>query len=643
MTTFYKEYSKLSSNSAKVTRQLDFQFKSTSNSEYLIFSTEHLIKNRNFQRAENEFNNYLEQKSLPCYKQWKLLFLLSHQSNSTDSVRMEAIGLAKALAFKPSKHIQYVPYLITKLKECVQETKKIEASLKLCPPWIWIFWLPQLIFFEDERGNIIDTTIEKYKWVWIILNRCAEVYQNAFTQPLYILKEMCNKTDCPEELHKIYAKLCELVQQSSPNQNLYSNAALMLNSSFTGMMQELSKQLENQAYEIITSMAVDKNLKKYIYAIIDQYMLLSIQISSIKDNIILMKKQIYEETVHLDLSSVAGVIQFLLKWSSNIRSFIDMVGCQGIEDLEYANIFGAELFGYYTTLYEEPFGCFLSYANNIILHCIHKYSDGARFILSCTNGKYFEYSIQFTTSSINEWKSLQTRILLNYYISHHYNTKSRFLKYYTPITAFCMNMKATNVKVDTQEENCINLHSISNFMAIIQKSKAEYCWVEEYLAQFPPTENSTYNILMKMKEIFPPSSLAHYIHRTISSYEDLFLFRRQVTYSWASNSFLQYIFSTFAERTKNITIAMSKGKIVLDEIDLTKKHHSLIPFRLGKSTQYFINPIGIKGPFRLGIISLAEMIESHYSLYSYKGIGVILSKVLSLIRPLTTSCKYKTM
>jgi hypothetical protein len=104
-----------------------------------------------------------------------------------------------------------------------------------------------------------------------------------------------------------------------------------------------------------------------------------------------------------------------------------------------------------------------------------------------------------------------------------------------------------------------------------------------------------------------------------------------MTYSWASNSFLQYIFGVFAENINDVQLSTSRAKITLDGIDLTKQPYSIVPFRMGSSTQYFINPIGMHGPFKLGLISLAEMMEYHYRFYVYKGIAIILGKVLYLV------------
>jgi len=76
---------------------------------------------------------------------------------------------------------------------------------------------------------------------------------------------------------------------------------------------------------------------------------------------------------------------------------------------------------------------------------------------------------------------------------------------------------------------------------------------------------------------------------------------------------MQYLLGSFAENPHDILLMLHHAKVMILGYAPNKinSDQRLPAFRIGKSTEFMINEIGIHGPFKMGLKSLAILTHNN--------------------------------
>ncbi|KAI7852465.1 hypothetical protein BDC45DRAFT_550494 [Circinella umbellata] len=125
----------------------------------------------------------------------------------------------------------------------------------------------------------------------------------------------------------------------------------------------------------------------------------------------------------------------------------------------------------------------------------------------------------------------------------------------------------------------------------------------------------------------PSNILSKYMLRTMGSYTDYYMLRKQFTAQYATATFMTYIFSVGQRTPNRIAISRSTGDVWMTEFvpsfnqtNATFGNGEPVPFRFTPNIQEFITPVGIEGPFTSCLVATARCLtEPELELDQYLG------------------------
>ncbi|KAI9495464.1 hypothetical protein BDB00DRAFT_870320 [Zychaea mexicana] len=125
----------------------------------------------------------------------------------------------------------------------------------------------------------------------------------------------------------------------------------------------------------------------------------------------------------------------------------------------------------------------------------------------------------------------------------------------------------------------------------------------------------------------PSNILSKYMLRTMGSYTDYYMLRKQFTAQYATATFMTYIFSVGQRMPYRIAISRSTGDVWMIEFvpsfnqtNATFSNGEPVPFRFTPNIQEFITPVGIEGPFTSCLVATARCLtEPELELDQYLG------------------------
>jgi hypothetical protein len=273
---------------------------------------------------------------------------------------------------------------------------------------------------------------------------------------------------------------------------------------------------------------------------------------------------------------------------------------------------GIELPGYFSNKIEEPTEENILYISKFESNYSQKFNCDARskVLIKCSNDKLLNFILINQNANENfDMKIYLMQILFNFIFAKNNQTYKRKILFITPIK-YHIN---SNIKI-VEEDIDIKYNMDEIYEYCLQKRGyspkiANQIFEDEATKGKIKTDSAYYNsnnnekIFYKMCEIIPQDSLKNYIHKFILTTEDIFIFRKQFTISYAINNLFSYIISDNI-LLKNISFEKETGFCIFNT-DMSSfknnQYNEIIqqkkgtPLRLTKNISFFLSVTSIYG------------------------------------------------
>ncbi|RUP49800.1 hypothetical protein BC936DRAFT_141434 [Jimgerdemannia flammicorona] len=131
-------------------------------------------------------------------------------------------------------------------------------------------------------------------------------------------------------------------------------------------------------------------------------------------------------------------------------------------------------------------------------------------------------------------------------------------------------------------------------------------------------------------KMVPPTILTKYMLKSMSSYTDFWMIRKQFTTQLASTTFMTYIMSVAHRQPYKFFISRNNGNIWMTELLPVWSQNGpvfatgeSVPFRLTPNIQNFITPVGVEGMFTSSLMAVARCLtEPEFELDQYLSIFI---------------------
>ena len=515
------------------------------------------------------------------------------------------------IVYKLDKAKFVIPKMIDFIKEFKDQSlkNKFNEELDEIPVWIWIFWLPTLF----ENLNYYYNNDEKNDFFFYILKKVAHKYQQMFYYPykVYNLKEK-NKDDLKLPIYQKYDELFNIISSENKYSHFIDKIEIIIN--------ELTKKEENNRENSLNSILsiVERNtfrmenlsnLKEFfkkVASYLIQFPDLTVfakDIISLIDSSDFTRSQLREFVIK-NKNYIHNLIVIENKYEK-LSKLIE----EKIYNTDFSNI---EVPGYFSNKIIEPNEQNMLYISKFESEYSHKLITDARtkILIRCSNDKLMSFILANQVADKNiDRKIYIMQILFNYIFEKNYETYKRKVKFYVPIKFFI----SSKIKIVEEDINFkYNMAEIYEFC--LQKRgyfpQIAYQIFEEEGIKNRVDPNFLYyseinneKLFNRMCKILPQDSFKNFIHKFILTSEDVLLFRKQFTISYAINNLLNFI---ILDNTilKNISFNKETG-FCLFSTDLTmftdneekelEEQKKITPLRLTKNINYFMNITSIYG------------------------------------------------
>jgi len=161
--------------------------------------------------------------------------------------------------------------------------------------------------------------------------------------------------------------------------------------------------------------------------------------------------------------------------------------------------------------------------------------------------------------------------------------------------------------------------------------------VEEAMSTRTEKDNKDWLVNVKVEiigsiraKIVPDTFLLDFFKRTFTTFPDLWLFRKQFTFQYATIAFQTYLLAINNRYPQKLFFSRAKGNIWNTEMlpSLTPKVPTIInkdtvPFRYTPNVQTFIGEVGLEGLFSCGIMAVARCLsEPEFEMDQYLSIFI---------------------
>ena len=517
------------------------------------------------------------------------------------------------IIYKLDKAKFVIPKMIDFIKEFekVKLKNKFNNELDEIPSWIWIFWLPVLF----ENLNYYKNNDEKNDFFFYILKKIAIKYQQMFYYPYKIysgkIKEK-NISDLDLDINKKYEELYNIISSENKYSHFIDKIELIIT--------ELTKKEENNRINSLNSilnliesksfkMDNINNLKEFLKQVatyLDSFPDLkyfSRDIINLLDNPDITRNQIRGFIIK-NKYYIHNLILLESEYKKNSNLMINK-----LYNTDFSNI---ELPGYFSNKIIEPNEQNLIYISKFESEYNFKYNSDARTIIFIkgNNDKLISFIVENQDANNNFNNKINVlKILFNFIFQKNYETYKRKIKFNTPIKYFVSSKikiieEEINLKYNMEEiyEYCLQKRGYDPYIAYqIFEEEGEKNKLDSNYLYYSKINNE--NVFKRMCKIIPQDSFKNFIHKFILNCEDILLFRKQFTVSYAINNLMNFIIS---DNTilKNISFNKETGLCIFNT-DLKEfpfnnykeleEQKSGTPIRLTKNINNFLSISSIYG------------------------------------------------
>ena len=517
------------------------------------------------------------------------------------------------IIFKLDKAKFVIPKMIDFIKEFESETliNKFNSDLDEIPVWIWLFWIPVLF----ENFNFYQKNEEKNDFFFYILKKVAHKYQQIFYYPFKVYYSIIQeKISISNEsnINKKYEELYNIISAENKYTHFIDKIEIIIS--------ELKKKEENNRENSLNSilnlgetntfrMDNISNLKdffKKMALLLGRFPDLthfSKDIINLMDSPDVTRNQLREFVIKNKY-----YINNLIVTENKFEKLSKIIN-ERLYNTDFSNI---EVPGYFSNKIVEPTENNTLYISKLESEYFYKLITDARtkILIRCSNDKLMSFILENQDADKNIDKKIYImQILFNYIFQKNYETYKRKVKFYIPIKFFI------SPKIKIIEEDIYYKYNMDEIYEYCLQKRGYYPHIAYQIFEEEGKKNkldSNYlyyseinnkKLFDRMCKILPQDSLKNFIHKFILTSEDILLFRKQFTTSYAINNLMNFI---ILDNTllKNISFNKETGFCVFNT-DLTmftdNEYKDLeeqkigTPLRLTKNITYYLNATSIYG------------------------------------------------
>ena len=514
-----------------------------------------------------------------------------------------------------------IPRMISFIKEFEDKKlkNKFNEDLDEIPVWVWIFWLPILF----ENFNFYQKNEEKSEFYFYILKKIAHKYKQIFYYSYNVYNKIIldKKKTSPDSSfgNSKYEELYQIIT----SENKYNHIIDKINIIINELTQKEQNNKTNPLNSILT-MAEEKTFRmnnisniKEFFKVFQFFLSKFDDLSNFSEDISNFSEDISNLMNTPDVTR-NQLRDFVIKKKNYIHNLIvvenkyEELSKLMEEKLFNMDLSGIEVPGVFSNKIIEPNEQNILYISKFESEISHKLIIDSRtnILIKCSNEKlmYFILENQDAEKNING-KIYLMQILFNHIFQKNFETYKRKIKFSVPIKYFI----SSKIKIIEEEINLkYNMDDVYEYC--LQKRGYDpyisYQIFEEEGAKNNLDPNFLYysdinkqKVFEKMCKILPQDSFKNFIHKFILTSDDVLLFRRQFSVSYAINNLMNFIFNEDII-LKNISFNKSTGFCIFNT-DLTmftdNEYKDLIeqkastPLRLTKNISHYLNITSIYG------------------------------------------------
>jgi hypothetical protein len=489
---------------------------------------------------------------------------------------------------------------------------KFNEDLDEIPVWVWIFWLPVLL----ENFNFYQNNEEKSEFYFYILKKIANKYKQIFYysynvyNKIILDKKMTNR-ESPFANNK-YEELYKIIT----SENKYNHIIDKINIIINELIQKEGKNRTNPLNSILNTAEKNTFRMKNISNIKEFFKAMQFYLSKFDD------LSNFTEDIS-NLMNTPDVTrnqlrEFIIKKKNYIHNLIvtenkyEELSKLMEEKLFNMDLTGVEVPGFFSNKIIEPNENNILYITKFESEVSHKLITDSRtnILIKCNNEKliYFILENQDAEKNIDK-KIYLMQILFNHIFQKNFETYKRKIKFLVPIKYFISSKlkiieEDINLKynMDDVYEYCLQKRGYDPHISyqIFEEEGIKNNLDPNYLYY---SDINKQKVFERMCKVLPQDSFKNFVHKFILTSDDILLFRRQFSVSYAINNLMNFIFNDDII-LKNISFNKESGFCIFNT-DLTmftdNEYKDLIeqktttPLRLTKNISHYLNITSIYG------------------------------------------------
>ena len=517
------------------------------------------------------------------------------------------------IIYKLDKAKFIVPRMIDFIKEFENQKlkDKFNKDLDEIPVWIWIFWLPILF----ENFNFYQDNEEKYDFFFYILKKVAHKYKQMFYYPYKVYNKIINEKSLINSETKINSKYEELYKIISSENNFthFIDKIEIIISEFTKKEENNKENSLNSILSLAEAntfrMENITNLKEFfkkVALLIGRFTDLTYftkDIISLMDSPDVTRSQLREFVIKNKY-----YINNLIVTENKYEKLSKLIS-EKLYNTDFSNI---EVPGYFSNKIVEPTDQNIVYISKLESEYSYKLITDARtkILIRCSNDKLMSFILENQDADKNIDKKIYImQILFNYIFEKNYQTYKRKVKFYIPIKFFISS------KIKIIEEDIYYKYNMDEIYEYCLQKRGYFPHIAYQIFEEEGKKNkldsnflyyseiNNEKLFKRMCKILPQDSLKNFIHKFILTSEDILLFRKQFTISYAINNLMNYLILdntilkniSFNKETGFCVFNTDLGMFTDNEYKELEEQKKGTPLRLTKNINYFLNVTSIYG------------------------------------------------
>lgn len=508
--------------------------------------------------------------------------------------------------------IPRILYLIKIFDE--QNLNNYNIQLENLAPWVWLFWLP--ILFDNFKQTYNSN---KNDFFFSILKYISINYNQAVYYPLSILeREIEDDSKINNNLKNKIEQLKQTIKENDKLNHVINKIEVMINE----IKNKVERSRDEDLLSIINTFEMQiltknideaKNLLKGPIEILITHSQNDNEIKKIANH---LKNELDKNDV-----TIFKIYEILKRYryylyskltTENNYTELTRVFNNKLYNMKYE---GVEIPGIYSNKIIEPSEDNVIKIYRFESEYTYKFLNflNKRLLIRGTNDKIFNFTLSKERyGDSNDIKILQFQCLLNYIFSKNKDTYKQKIKFNVPIKYFINN----RTKMIQEETSQYYMNDVLEFC--LQKKgydpEIAYSIYEEEAKKYSQDILSYDDMEIKEKvfyrmcHILPVNSFKSFVHKFITSADDIFVFRKQFATSYGLNSILGYIFLE-SIKLNNISFNKETGSCAFHDIKyLQFKDRKMDNIRLTKNISYFLTPQCLYGIIPTVIYATASAI-----------------------------------